>query len=233
VWDREAATTSRRQALSWAAEHATPAHNLMGASLLDDVSWHMAERSPHTPHHTPAGSHTLATAAMLCRAVLCCLLCVPPLQVKAGQAAPAELQREQEKLGQMDSQLQGLQSNYSRMKDQAAALLQRISSSSSSSSGSGSGAAAGVAAAADGSGKASGAASGITGAVYAGLKFSGLAMRIAADVVSSVTDDAGKMLRVRKRGGGEIGGDGGAAACLVWGVSGEREAARGDGCTEG
>jgi hypothetical protein len=102
------------------------------------------------------------------------------LQVKAGEAAPSELQREQEKLGQMDSQLQGLQSNYSKMTDQAAALLQRMGSSSAD-------------AAADGSAKA---ASGITGAVYAGLKFGGLAMRIAGDVVSSVTDDAGKMLRV-------------------------------------
>jgi hypothetical protein len=102
------------------------------------------------------------------------------LQVKAGEAAPSELQREQEKLGRMDSQLQGLQSNYSKMKDQAAALLQRMGTS-------------GADAAADGSAKA---ASGITGAVYAGLKFGGLAMRIAGDVVSSVTDDAGKMLRV-------------------------------------
>lgn len=102
------------------------------------------------------------------------------LQVKAGEAAPSELQREQEKLGQMDSQLQGLQSNYSKMKDQASALLQRMGTS-------------GADAAADGSAKA---ASGITGAMYAGLKFGGLAMRIAGDVVSSVTDDAGKMLRV-------------------------------------
>lgn len=107
------------------------------------------------------------------------LVAVP--QVQAGQAAPAELQREQEKLGQMDSQLQGLQTNYNKMKDQAASLLQRMGTS-------------GAEAAADGSAKA---ASGITGAMYAGLKFSGLAMRIAADVVSSVTDDAGKMLRVR------------------------------------
>lgn len=80
----------------------------------------------------------------------------------------------------MDSQLQGLQSNYSKMKDQAAALLQRI--------GSGSGSTATTDAKAG--------SSGITGAMYAGLKFSGLAMRIAADVVSSVTDDAGRMLRV-------------------------------------
>lgn len=116
-------------------------------------------------------------------------------QVKAGEAAPSELQREQEKLGQMDSQLQGLQSSYSRMRDQAAALLKRMGGSS------GSGAAT---AAADGdsgtkpaAGAGSAAASGISSAVYAGLKFSGLAMRIAADVVSSVTDDAGKMLRVR------------------------------------
>lgn len=105
-------------------------------------------------------------------------------QVKAGAAAPSELQREQEKLGQMDSQLQGLQTNYSKMRDQAAALLQRMGAS-------------GADAAAEGSTKA---ASGLTGAMYAGLKFSGLAMRIAADVVSSVTDDAGKMLRVRGAG---------------------------------
>ena len=104
------------------------------------------------------------------------------MQVKAGEANPSELQREQEKLGQMDSQLEGLQSNYSKMKDQAAGLLQRISSTS--------------AGAADSGAKA---ASGISGAMYAGLKFSGLAMRIAGDVLSSVTDDAGKMLRV---GGG-------------------------------
>lgn len=105
------------------------------------------------------------------------------LQVKAGQAAPSDLQREQEKLGQMDSQLQGLQSNYNKMKDQAAALLQRISSSGSDAAG-------------DGSAKSDPVASGISNAMYAGLKFSGLAMRVAADVVSSVTDDAGKMLRV-------------------------------------
>jgi hypothetical protein len=109
------------------------------------------------------------------------------LQVKAGQAAPAELQREQEKLGQMDSQLQGLQSNYTKMRDQAAALLQRMGSSSSS---------AADAACAGGSAKSDPVASGISNAMYAGLKFSGLAMRVAADVVSSVTDDAGKMLRV-------------------------------------
>jgi hypothetical protein len=101
------------------------------------------------------------------------------LQVKAGEANSSELQREQEKLGQMDSQLEGLQSNYTKMKDQAAGLLQRISSTS--------------AGAADSGVKA---ASGISGAMYAGLKFSGLAMRIAGDVLSSVTDDAGKMLRV-------------------------------------
>jgi hypothetical protein len=108
------------------------------------------------------------------------------LQVKAGQAAPAELQREQEKLGLMDSQLQGLQSNYTKMRDQAAALLQRMSSSSSAADAAGTG----------GSAKSDPVASGFSNAMYAGLKFSGLAMRVAADVVSSVTDDAGKMLRV-------------------------------------
>lgn len=108
------------------------------------------------------------------------------LQVKAGQAAPAELQREQEKLGQMDSQLQGLQSNYTKMRDQAAALLHRMSSSSSAADAAGAG----------GSAKSDPVASGFSSAMYAGLKFSGLAMRVAADVVSSVTDDAGKMLRV-------------------------------------
>lgn len=113
------------------------------------------------------------------RAALHCIYFLP--QVKAGQAAPSDLQREQEKLGQMDSQLQGLQKNYSRMRDQASALLQRMGAS-------------GADAAAEGSTKA---ASGLTSAMYAGLKFSGLAMRVAADVVSSVTDDAGKMLRVR------------------------------------
>lgn len=111
---------------------------------------------------------------------------VSVLQVKAGQAAPAELQREQEKLGQMDSQLQGLQSNYTKMRDQAAALLQRMSSSSSAADAAGAG----------GSAKSDPVASGFSNAMYAGLKFSGLAMRVAADVVSSVTDDAGKMLRV-------------------------------------
>jgi hypothetical protein len=40
----------------------------------------------------------------------------------------------------------------------------------------------------------------VQSAVYAGLKFSGLAMRIAQDVVTSVKDDANKILKVRERG---------------------------------
>jgi len=42
----------------------------------------------------------------------------------------------------------------------------------------------------------SGSAGGLTGAVYAGLKFSSLAMRIAGDVVTSVKDDASRLLKV-------------------------------------
>jgi hypothetical protein len=113
------------------------------------------------------------------------------LQVKSGEAAPAELQQEQEKLDQFSSQLEGLQTNYSRVKDQAAALLQRIAGTGSPSS-------TGSADAGSRSGT-TGSAGGIgavQSAVYAGLKFSGLAMRIAQDVVTSVKDDANKILKV-------------------------------------
>jgi hypothetical protein len=115
------------------------------------------------------------------------------LQVKSGEAAPAELQQEQEKLAQFSSQLEGLQTSYNRAKDQAAALLQRI----------GSAAGTGSAAAGDAASGTTGSAGGIgavQSAVYAGLKFSGLAMRIAQDVVTSVKDDANKILKVRERG---------------------------------
>jgi hypothetical protein len=120
------------------------------------------------------------------------LLLLLLLQVKSGEAAPAELQQEQEKLAQFSSQLEGLQTSYNRAKDQAAALLQRIGNAA----GAGSPSSTGSAAAGDASGSAGGIGA-VQSAVYAGLKFSGLAMRVAQDVVTSVKDDANKLLKVR------------------------------------
>jgi hypothetical protein len=119
------------------------------------------------------------------------------LQVKSGEAAPAELQQEQEKLAQFSSQLEGLQTNYSRVKDQAAALLQRIGSVAGTGSPSSTGsAAAGESPSRSGTTGSAGGIGAVQNAVYAGLKFSGLAMRIAQDVVTSVKDDANKILKV-------------------------------------
>lgn len=101
-------------------------------------------------------------------------------------------------MAQFSSQLEGLQTNYSRVKDQAAALLQRIGSvtGSGSPSSTGSSAASGEVSSGSGTAGSAGGIGAVQSAVYAGLKFSGLAMRIAQDVVTSVKDDANKILKV-------------------------------------
>jgi hypothetical protein len=130
---------------------------------------------------------------------------------------------EERKLGEMDAQLEELQQDYKSLWDQASGVLARIGSPRSptftgaqTTEGS-SGKATGTAAAAGGgSGSAAAAAGegakGWTGMVYAGLKFSGLAMRVAQDVVTSVKDDAERMMKVSVW----VVGWGGSEGCHSW-----------------
>lgn len=84
------------------------------------------------------------------------------------------------------------------MKEQAGALLQRINSAAAAASSSISTATGSTSSSSSGGGTqgSAGSIGAVSNAVYAGLKFSSLAMRVAQDVVTSVTDDAGRMLRV-------------------------------------
>jgi hypothetical protein len=60
----------------------------------------------------------------------------------------------------------------------------------------------------------------LSGAMYAGLKFSSLAMRIAGDVMTSVKDDASRMLKVGLGGGEGREAGGGGVLRLCWAVQG-------------
>jgi len=148
------------------------------------------------------------TAAWRCRLPLL-------TQVKEGEVAPEALEKAEKRLGQLDVQLQTLQSSYQKLKQQAGALLASIGSTGASNSSTDVSVVPDSAAATqsspsttDAAGTDSGSGSkntaavtagvgALSGAMYAGLKFSSLAMRIAGDVVSSVKDDAGRMLKVR------------------------------------